>query len=420
MSKQFVTMKKTALFFVTCIACNLSQSVWGQTKEQNISVTVQNDWIQEKKNEPIVIKLNQIHADFTIHSATVWDGTKEIPSQTDDLNRDGEADELAFVIDLPAQSSKTLQVRFSSASAPTTYPAQVYAQMKLNDKGQKHPPIQYLSVPGTTPPKQIYSALAHHGPAFESDLVAYRIYFDNRQSIDIYGKKLRQLELETGNYYSSQALRKEKGYGNDVLWAGKTVSAGSFRGWENNEPQYIDKVSLRSEGILAYGPIRTVVEVDDRNWEYQGKKLNMTQHYILYAGHRDLQVNVSFKEPSVKENTFCTGVMKVEENNIGFLQPDGLAGSWGTNLPEKTDTINNPRETVGLGVCVPKRYVSKTVEDDANYLVVVNTDGDRSLSYHLTFCAAKEENGFKGPNAWFAYLRQWQQALQHPCQITIK
>ena len=412
-------MKRITTILIAGLICGTSQSVWAQAKEKNISVTIQNDWNQEKKNEPVVIKLNQLNVNFAINSARVWDDNKEIPSQIDDLNRDGDADELAFVIDIPAKSAKTLKVTFPPQPATVTYPAQVYAQMKLNDKGKKNPSIQYLSVPGTTPAKEIYSALFHHGPAFESDLVAYRIYFDNRQSIDIYGKKLQQLELAKSNYYSSTELRKQ-GYGNDVLWAGKTVSVGSFRGWENNEPQYIDKVSLRSEGIIAYGPIRTIIEVEDRNWEYQGKKLNMKQHYILYAGHRDLQVNISFKEASVKENTFCTGVMKVEEQNVGFLQANGLAGSWGTNLPEKTDTINNPRETVGLGVCVPKQYVNSTMENAANYLVIMDTDGGQNLSYHLTFCTAKENKGYKESKEWFAYLRQWQKELQHPCRITVK
>ncbi len=414
-------MKTIATLFLACLA----GTSWAQTSKKNASehiksftVTLHNDWTEAKQDEPIVIPISQVKGEWTVNSAIVMEDNKEIPSQLDDLNRDGEADELAFVIDMPAQSRKTLKIVLSTAAPTKTYPARVYAQMKLNDKGKKNPSIDYLTVPGTTPVKQIYSGLFHHGPAFESELTAYRIYFDNRQSIDIYGKKFQQLELEKSNYYTSTELKKQ-GYGNDVLWAGKTVSVGSFRGWENDQPQYVDKVSQRSEGILAYGPVRTIVEVDDRNWEYQGKKLNMKQHYILYAGHRDLQVNVTFKEKCVAENTFCTGVMKVEEDNVGFLQTDGLAGSWGTNLPEKTDTINNPRETVGLGVCVPQRHVNKTVENDANYLVIMDTNSGQSLSYHLTFCTAKEEKGFKKSEAWFAYLRQWQEALKHPCRVII-
>ncbi len=409
-------MKKITILLFTLI-CTIP--IWAQSQEKTISVTVENTWDQAKINEPIVIQLKEIQTDFEISSATVWESQQEIPSQLDDLDQNGIADELAFVTDIPAQSKKTFKITFSESTTEQQYSARVYAQMKLNDKGKKNPQIQYLSIPGTTNPKHIYSGLFHHGPAFESELVAYRIYFDNRQSIDIYGKRKYRLELAESNYYSSVEQKTEEVYGSDVLWAGTSVSVGSFRGWEDNQPQYINNVETRSEGILAYGPIRTIVEVKDKNWEYQGKKLNMTQHYILYAGHRDLQVQISFKEASVAENAFCTGVQKIEEQNIGFLQNDGLAGSWGVNLPEKTDTINNPRETVGLGVYVPHKFVTSTQEDETNYLIILNTNQTRSLNYYLTFCAAKEEEGYKDSNAWFAYLRQWQKTLENPCTITI-
>lgn len=411
-------MKLTKIL-IACLLGGTTQALFAQKEQKEITVTVENSWTKAKSNEPVVIRLSDLRTAFTVQSAVVRDGDNEIASQLDDLDRDGRADELAFVVDLPARSTKHLKVTLSAAPKSNDYPAKVYAQMKLNDKGKKNPKIQYLSVPGTTAPKEIYSALYHHGPAFESELVAYRLYFDNRQSIDIYGKKLQRLELAESDYYSSPELRKQ-GYGNDVLWAGKTVSVGSFRGWENDQPQYIDKVTRRSLGILAYGPVRTVVEADDRGWEYQGKSLHMTQHYTLYAGHRDVRVDVVFKGTPVKENTFCTGVMKVEEENVGFLQADGLAGSWGTNLPEKTDTVNNPRETVGLGVCVPQRYVNKTVEDASNYLVIMDTDKGDALSYNLTFCTAKEERGFRTSAAWFAYLKEWQEALRHPCRVSVK
>ncbi len=411
-------MKLTKIL-IACLLGSTTQALFAQKGQKEITVTVENSWTKAKANEPVVIRLSDVRTDFDIKSALVRDGQTELPSQLDDLDRDGQADELAFVVDVPARTTKTLRVTLSDTPRTNAYPAKVYAQMKLNDKGKKNPKIEYLTVPGTTSPKEIYSALYHHGPAFESELVAYRLYFDNRQSIDIYGKKLQQLELAKSDYYSSPELRQQ-GYGNDVLWAGKTVSVGSFRGWENEQPQYVDKVAHRSLGILAYGPVRTVVEILDQGWEYQGKRMDMRQHYTLYTGHRDVQVDVNFRGTRVKDNTFCTGVMKVEEQNVGFLQADGLAGSWGTNLPEKTDTINNPRETVGLGVCVPQKYVNKTVENDANYLVVMDTDNGEALSYHLTFCTAKEDKGFKQSTAWFAYLKEWQAELQHPCRVRVK
>ena len=86
-------MKRITTILIASLICGTSQSVWAQAKEKNISVTIQNDWNQEKKNEPVVIKLNQLNVNFAINSARVWDDNKEIPSQIDDLNRDGDADE---------------------------------------------------------------------------------------------------------------------------------------------------------------------------------------------------------------------------------------------------------------------------------------------------------------------------------------
>ena len=66
------------------------------------------------------------------------DGNKEIPSQLDDLNGDRKYDELVFVIDMPANSRKTLSVSFSSAKSNKVYPARVYAEMLISDKKGKH------------------------------------------------------------------------------------------------------------------------------------------------------------------------------------------------------------------------------------------------------------------------------------------
>ena len=82
--------------------------------EKTLTVEVSNEWTQNKTDEPVVIDLNNLKAGFNIKSATVWEGNKEIPSQLDDLNGDARADELAFLIDMPAKSNKSFRVILSS------------------------------------------------------------------------------------------------------------------------------------------------------------------------------------------------------------------------------------------------------------------------------------------------------------------
>ena len=391
-----------------------------QTNEKTISIVVENTWASDKVDEPVVLRLADLKPGFEVRSATVYgDKNEEIPSQLDDLDRDTEADELAFVVNIPARTKQTLQVVLSDQPSEKKYPARVYAQMRLNDKSQKNPHIRYITFEGSVPVKQSYSAMYHHGPAFESELVAFRAYMDNRQSIDLYGKKFRRLELAETNFYSKKE-QLAAGYGDDVLWAGTSIGVGSFRGWVGGKLQTIDTVESRSAGVLASGPVRTVVEFFDRNWQYDGAVLNMTQRYTLYAGHRDVRVDISFREAEeAASKTFATGVQKLERDNVGFLDADGLAGSWGSNLAYKNDTVNHPRETVGLGIYVPRRYLLSKQEDENNYLYQMRPDKDGKLTYYFTFAAAKEERGYKNSKEWFAALPSWQSSVAHPCKVTI-
>lgn len=387
---------------------------------KTFTITVTNTWNNTKNNEPVVVQLRNMNTDFKVHSAIVTDSDgKEIPSQLDDLNGDYRPDELAFVADIPAKNKKIFKVLLSSTASTRRYAPRVYAHLRLNDKSKKFPFIQSVTAFGINPPLSTYNSIYGHGVCFESEKTAFRLYFDNRQSIDLYGKKHYQLELAKTNFYTT-VNQKKAGFGNDVLWAGKSVGLGSFRGVENDVPQYIDSVELRSTSIIASGPIRTIVEMKDHNWFYKGKQVDMTQHYILYAGHRDVETIINVTAPNIQKDLFCTGVQKLERDNVGFLKPDGLAGSWGTNLPEKGDTIANPRETVGLGIYVQRAFINHSKEDTNNYLYMIRPDASGMMKYYFTFCCTKEDEGFKDSPSWFNYLKEWKSDLQHPCKIQIQ
>ena len=158
----------------------------------------------------------------------------------------------------------------------------------------------------------VYNNLHHHGTALESALVAYRIYFDQKQKVDLLGKFKKGFELKETQFYPTQE-HKDKGYGDDVLWVGGTCGGGALKGWVDGKTTHIEPVAYRTETIRSYGPIRTVVDVIDTDWQYQGKELNMTNRYILYGGHRDAQVDVFFAAPRGEE-TFCTGVINVKDS----------------------------------------------------------------------------------------------------------
>ena len=125
-------MKKN-LFIIAFLLGAFSLSAQVQKQEKTITVEVQNNWNQAKTDAPIVIHLHELHAGFKVKSAIVMEGTKEIPSQLDDLNRDRKMDELAFVADLPANGRKTFQVTLSSEKSAKTYPCLLYTSPSPRD-----------------------------------------------------------------------------------------------------------------------------------------------------------------------------------------------------------------------------------------------------------------------------------------------
>lgn len=405
-------MKTFSAICLALLAGGLSASAQGQEKE--IEVIVENPWNAEKIDEPVVIDLSSLGAGFTVKSATVFDGTNEISSQLDDMNGDTRADELAFVINLPASGKKTLNVILSSLKSDKTYPARVYAEMLFRtSKKNKYAKGYAIYADGAS---DTYNVQHHHGAAFESELVAYRIYFNEKQTTDLYGKFHKGLELEESQFYPTGEQLK-RGFGDDVIKVNSSCGAGTLRGWDGTQSTLIKPVAVRGQRILASGPVRTIVDAEVKGWQYQNKELNMINRYTLYAGHRDAQVDVLFDAPLDKE-VFCTGVQNITGHADMFSDHNGLVASWGTDWPVN-DTVKYKKETVGLATYIPKKYVVKETSDKENFLYTISAPGKSSFRYYTSFTSCKETFGYPDKEKWFAYVQEWKKALEQPVKITV-
>ena len=404
---------KKKIFTALLLLCTLSVAAEAQETKKSFTVEVSNTWNKAKADEPAVIKLSEINPQFRVRSAVVMNGNEEIPSQLDDLNGDRRPDELAFLVDLPAKGKKTLTVTLSSAKSDKTYPARVYAEMLVSDKRGKHVPVQSVTIPGTS---NIYNQMHHHGPAFESELVAYRLYFDHKQTVDIYGKFNKGFEIKESQFYPTDE-QLARGFGDDVLMVGGSCGVGALKGWDGKKATHITPVATLTERIIAYGPVRTISEIEVADWQYQGSELNMTNRYTLYGGHRDVFVETFFEEP-LKDEVFCTGVVDIK-GSVSYSDHKGLIGCWGTDWPVN-DTVKYAKETVGLATYIPQKYVKDEVKDKANYLYTISAKGNNYFTHNITFTSMKETFGYKTPEDWFAYIREWKDELEHPAVVKVK
>jgi hypothetical protein len=380
-----------------------------------IKVSVSNPSSEVRSDQPVIIQLNRFGQDF--RSAVVTVGDKEIPCQLDDLDQDDTYDELCFLADLGKKEQKHYRVTLFNEGTPRSYPARVYAEMLLRNqqdkklkKNQHNTFIESITARGDA--AATYYIQHHHGVAFESELNGIRIYFDGRQTLDLYGKYQKRLELKETQFYTD-AEQKQQGYGDDVLWVGQTFGLGAFRGWDGQQPTNIEPVRSRTQRIISYGPLRTIVEVVDRGWQPAGSSapINMTLRYTQYAGHRDTDVDVLFNK-DVSGYRFSTGLINVKDSKE-FSDHKGLRACWGTDYPA-SDTLNWKRETVGLAICIPQKNIaSEQPANKDNYAYVVKVAGS-SMHYKVNYTSANETFGYHSADEWFNYLKAWKREVEQP------
>ena len=388
--------------------------------QQTIKVTVENPTNTPRSDQPVVICIAKYGQ---VQSALVRTDNEEIPCQLDDLNQDDCYDELCFLADLKAKEKKQYTVTLYTEGEPRQYPARVYADIlvrnnKVKEKNKHNNFLESITARGDC--ADSYHVLHHHGVDFESELNGIRIYFDKRQTIDLYGKFQKRLELQDTQFYTTKE-QKAEGYGDDVLWVGNTFGLGAFRGWDGQQPTMIDPVRSRTQRIISYGPLRTIVEIIDRDWKYSPlsalhSPLNLTLRYTQYAGHRDTDVDVYFNK-SVADYLFSTGVINVKDSEE-YSDHQGLRGCWGTDWPS-SDHENFKPETVGLGIYIPQPYIkSEEPANKDNYAFVVGTS-DNHLNYKIIYCSANESFGYHSAKEWFDFLKNWKQTeVEQPVKVS--
>lgn len=392
--------------------------------QANAQVTIQlqltNPTKMERTDAPVVVNLSEYN---DVRSAMVTIDGVEQPCQLDDLDQDGRFDELAFVTDFTKKQKKDAIVTLFNNGEPRQYAPRTYAEMvmrnsKVKEKNKHDIYISSITVDKETANSNSYNILHHHGVAFESELIALRIYLDQRQTLDLYGKFHEGLELKETQFYTSDE-QKQQGYGDDVLWVGNTFGLGAMRGWDGTAPTLLSDYQRRTQRILATGPVRTIVEVKDDGWRVTPTALpvNMTIRYTLYGGHRDIDVDVTFNR-NVPDLQFSTGIINVK-NSEEFSDKDGLRACWGTDWPA-TDTLKWKRETVGLAIYMPARYRVKEMEANTdNYAYVVKADGNK-IHYSLSYTSDNEDFGYHSAKTWFDFVKLWRKQLEAPIEVIRK
>ncbi len=144
--------------------------------------------------------------------------------------------------------------------------------------------------------------IRYEGPGLESDKIAYRIYLDKRNAIDVFGKKTTKMILPFIGHDTSTTYHKMNWWGMDILKVGKTFGAGSFvlyrpASADKNEATYLlrpDTVDSMVCNVLEDGPLRAVVEIIYKGWKTgNGSAVTVRARHFICAGSYLLRHEIS-------------------------------------------------------------------------------------------------------------------------------
>jgi unsaturated chondroitin disaccharide hydrolase len=336
---------------------------WAEPHLKSIKLSITNPTDENRPAENIVLsvtELKKIAPDFYAGSqvvtasdastvdddATVLHPT-ELPSQVDDLDADSTPDELAFQIDLKPHQTRIVTVTWGA----------VNRIFRLRGDYEKQTDAIF--------------ARKIDGIGWESKRDAFRLYFDKRNAIDLFGKAKPSLQLERyatpGYVYHNYSPD-----GRDIYLVGDALGIGAPAAWVNGTAVHIADVDDREYRIVSTGPVRAIVELTYKGWRVAGKNIDLRDRITQWAGERGFLQTLESKNAGAL--VFAAGL--TQQQGIPELlssandDPAWLA-MWGEQAVEGGNNAVSPilrGSNLGLALIMAPGSEATANKDNKNYL----------------------------------------------------
>ncbi|MGA7673720.1 MAG: BNR-4 repeat-containing protein [Rhizomicrobium sp.] len=307
------------------------------------------------------------------------------------------------VLDLPAQDSVAAMVRrrVPSDPAPDDF-VRATIPVKVGDG--------YRQMPRYVVPKThvIHDPiLPIEGAGLESGRVAYRVYLDKRDAVDVYGKKLPAPVLYiigqgNGSYH------EEAAWGMDVWPVGDSLGAGGPGVMRDGMATQVGDPRRIVATVEASGPEVAALRVEDDGWSVDRYRANLVAHYSIASGSRLTMVSAS----ATRGAPLVAGFGKYP--NTDFIRSNTASG-WGY-VATWGQQSENGKDIIGMALFYPLAEISVATDDGRSYYVRFKNPAKARYAFAVAW--VKEGGGITDEAGFRAYLDQTAAELSHPAVVT--
>ncbi len=341
-----------------------------------------------------------------------------IPCQADDLDGDGEWDELFALTDIGPSSQMTLILKFIS---PEEFPSfEVRTNLRLGANKPDYPEllqaarlegVGYHNYSGITG-----EAFQMEGPAWESDMVGFRNYLDQRNGMDIFGKLTRSMVLDSVGVAGRQSYHEPDQWGMDVLKVGTSLGAGAIGYMFNDSIYRVGDNGSGSYEVQFEGSQRSRFNLSYTNWNVQDSPLEVTHQIEIVAGRHCYQSNVTYSGSDLSLN-FVPGIVNMKSDTLYVLNLNDYYTGFMTHDYQAEDA-----SLMAMAMIVPTVYLKTHGETKESgegvtqtYYALLDVQPDQPVPYRFYALWEKEDPRWASREEVTAFLKieadRWAQSV---------
>lgn len=400
--------------------------------------TITNNSEVDRTDEPIVLTRETIKektgglqlTEGNLPLPTV-DGNA-IPAQLDDIDGDGNWDELAFTVNVKANSSINIDIEYV---APDQYPEfTARTNVRFGVVGENGiEPLESLDIPAEELPAPPFSRFQMDGPAWENDKVGFRQYIDGRNGRDLYGKKMFSMALDTVGI--SDENMPEDNYhvmlpwGRDILAVGNSLGLGGLAILEDGEAVRLgirmdaekNNVGMTSYNLITEGPVRSIFTINYENWNTGSTIYDLENTVTIWAGQYGHKNEVTLSSPN-QTDTLIVGLVNIHNDNPPVLLDD-------TNT-DYSAFYTHDKQTyddgwfLGMGLVFPSApYLDYTEATESGpginttYMNHFELTEDKSLIYYVFAGWELSDERFTDPDYFRSFMNEEVQKVASPVTV---
>lgn len=328
---------------------------WYENFQRRFRVRLSNTDSQWRMNEPVILRTTAIHKsapDFNARNFVVVASSRgvcdrEIVSQADDLDNDGNVDEIVFSADLRPRETADYWIYYSPhGERRTHYTASTGAGVRHDSRN-------------------------HAG--LESRRMAYE-FVDGR--VEFWGKKNDTLILEKDQ---TPNAGREESWGARALDAEGTPGLGGLTIWDGKRSYHALSANQEhgvkiSRSVVAQGPVRAIVSANFEGITFNHHQYDVRQRSSIYANQRYIENHVWIQAAKrLPLRLLSPAFTRLLNDRMFFNAAEGYFGSWGRQ--------NSTIQEIGLAAIFPTH--EGMLRETANQRqLLLNLSSDSSLAYY--------------------------------------